>query len=61
VLHNPHQGLLLIVAQPQVRARPASPSAADQDSGRFHLVRSSKTWIGTDGAPLVYDDYDKHF
>ena len=39
----------------------ASAKAPDQNGGRFHLVRSSHTWIGTDGAPLVYDEYDKNF
>ena len=28
--------------------------------GRFHLVRGNTTWLGSDGPPLVYDDYDKN-
>jgi hypothetical protein len=35
--------------------------AAVQGGGGFHLVRGNTTWIGSEGPPLVYDDYDKHF
>ncbi|MHC4405641.1 MAG: M56 family metallopeptidase [Planctomycetota bacterium] len=37
-----------------------SGKATDQDGGRFHLVRGNTTWLGSDGVPLVYDDYDKN-
>ena len=36
-----------------------SGKATDQDGGRFHLVRGNTTWIGSEGAPIVYDEYDK--
>jgi hypothetical protein len=36
--------------------------AANVPAGEtIHLVRSNHTWIGNDGEPLVYDDYDKQF
>ena len=37
-----------------------SGEATDQDGGRFHLVRGNTIWIGSDGAPIVYDEYDKN-
>ncbi len=37
-----------------------SGKATDQGGGKFHLVRGNTAWIGSDGAPLMYDDYDKN-
>ena len=37
-----------------------SGKATDQGGGKFHLARGNTTWIGSDGAPLRYDDYDKN-
>ena len=44
--------------------RPAvtsSGKATHHTGGVFHLVRGNTTWIGSDGVPLMYDDYDKNF
>ncbi len=35
--------------------------ATHHTGGVFHLVRGNTTWIGSDGVPLMYDDYDKNF
>ena len=44
----------------QSKGQPVSPSVAKpHNASRFHLVRGNTTWIGTDNAPLQYDDYDK--
>jgi hypothetical protein len=37
----------------------AAGKAAEHGGGGFHLVRGSTTWMGSDGEPLQYDDYDK--
>ncbi len=38
---------------------PNGKQAAAHDARRFHLVRGNTTWIGTEGPPLEYYDYDK--
>ncbi len=46
---------------PEEKDAGAGGKATDPGGGRFHLVRGNTTWIGSDGPPLMYDDYDKNF
>jgi beta-lactamase regulating signal transducer with metallopeptidase domain len=47
-------------AAPQTATKPEDQpgQTVDPDDVGFHLVRGRTTWIGTKGAPLVYDGYD---